>query len=549
MLLTAPVIARVSQLFGANPSSIQPKGHTGKDYAVALNTPIKAAAAGTVVWADWATKLSASNKWWIAPSYAGICVVIDHGNGFLTLYAHLNSTPLNIGSKVAQGQQIGLSGSTGLSTGPHLHFEVLGWPLQPYNGFYGRLNPDNYLGTINSSSSTPLKANQRRVGPDNVNMRYQPKTSAGIERVIQANTTETFAGFMHGESVKGNDIWFVDTKGAAWSGGFTSQSTAGLPDVTPKPAPAPLKINQRVVGADNVNHRAESNAQSAVIRVIPAKSVETFGGYVHGQNVNGNDLWYQDSKGFAWSGGFTTQSTAGLVDIAPKPTPVPTPAPKPVPMPTPEPVPTPAPVETSYSFAKDFDFVEYAPAHITNVQAAKDNPGVVVFPAKPTHIVIHQFDAKEKQPTIAGAINHFQTERPGSESSAHFLVSGTRIVQAVSLKDRAYHAGKIGNDYIGIECDPDEDAETIASMKKLLAALKAKYGYEFTYTRHRDVPGNATNCGADIHLDLYKPQVVVTPPVTQPPVVVPPTVPTTTGEREAVQNFVNWVVDEYFKQK
>lgn len=545
MALFWPVSVEISQQFATNPSSIQPNGHTGIDFKTPLNTPIKAAGSGKVVFANWATTLSANNPWLIAPAYAGITVVIDHGDGLLTLYAHLNKTDLNVNDRVVQGQTIGLSGSTGLSTGPHLHFEVIGWPLKPTNGFYGRLNPNKYISSISFASSITkaLEANQRLVGPDNVNMRFEPKTSAGVARVIQANTIETFAGFMRGESVKGNDVWFVDSIGSAWSGGFTSQSTTGLPDVTPKPA---LKANQRRVGSDNVNHRAQSNAQSEVLRVIPADSVEEFYGYVHGQSIDGNDLWYQDAQGFAWSGGFTTQSTAGLVDIAPK-TPAPTPAPAPaIPTPTPTPTPAPQPAQASngYSFEKDFDFVEYAPAHISNVQAAKDNPGKVVFPPKPSHAVIHQFDEKEKKPSIAGVINHFQTERPGSESSAHFGVSGNRIVQFVSLNDRAYHAGKVGNDYIGIECDPAEDAATVASMKKLLAALIKKYGYAFTYTKHKDVPGNATKCGTDIHLDLYKAEVVVTPEVTKPPVVLP-----TGTDRQAVQDFVDWAVNEYFTQK
>jgi len=557
MSLIAPVIARVSQIFGANPNSIQPNGHTGKDYAIPLNTPIKAAGAGTVVWADWATKLSSSNQWWIAPAYAGICVVIDHGNGLLTLYAHLNSTPLNIGSKVTQGQQIGLSGSTGLSTGPHLHFEVLGWPLKPYNGFYGRLNPDLYISTINSSSSTVLKPNQRKVGPANVNMRAASSTTSKILRVIPANSIETFTGYFNGQAVNGNNLWYRDAEGFAHSAGFTTVSATGLPNTTPAPPKPVVVVNpaQRTVGTDNVNMRTQPNTTSPVVRVIAGKSNEIFTGYIIGESVKGINIWFKDAKGYAWAGGFTSQATTGLTNLMPKPVPVPTPAPKPPAVVTPPVVaPTPPPVvvipqPAKYSFTKDFDFVEYFPADITNVQSQANNPGIKVFPDKPTHVVLHQFNAKDLHPELDGVIKHFQTERPGSESSAHFAVSGNRIVQAVSLKDRAYHAGKVGNDYIGIEVDPDEDAATLASVKKLLTAIKNKYGYLPIYIRHRDVPGNSTLCGADIHLELYSLDAPVTPPVTQPPVVVPPTVPTAASEREAVQKFVDWVVDEYFMKK
>jgi hypothetical protein len=458
MSLIAPVNARVSQLFGANPNSIQPNGHTGKDYAVALNTPIKAAGAGTVVWADWATKLSASNKWWIAPAYAGICVVIDHGNGFLTLYAHLNSTPLNIGDRVTQSQQIGLSGSTGLSTGPHLHFEILGWPLQPYNGFYGRLNPDLYLTTIAPQSSTVVKANQRKAGASDVNMRSAPNATSKVLRVIKGNSVETFTGYVNGESVKGNRMWYKDAQGYAWSGGFTSQATAGLNNLTPKPAPAPTPV--------------------------------------------------------------------------------------PAPKPTPAPAPTPQPVKETYTFKPDFDFVEVQPAAVGHFL-----PGN--FPDKPAKVVIHQFGTLGVD-TIGSTINTFTNPDSGRVVSAHFAVSGKRIVQLVSLKDRAYHAGKVGNDYVGIETDPAQDADTIASTKKLLAALKAKYGYELPKILHKDVPGNSTNCGASITLSKYDlDPVVVKPAPTPAPVPTPvPTpspapVPAVT-EEEVVDRFLQFLKEEYF---
>ena len=85
--------------------------HEGIDIAVPSGTPVHAAAAGTVIYAGWMTGY-------------GNLVVLDHGNGLATAYAHNSSLLVSVGQHVSQGQTISLSGSTGHSTGPHVHFEV-----------------------------------------------------------------------------------------------------------------------------------------------------------------------------------------------------------------------------------------------------------------------------------------------------------------------------------------------------------------------------------------------------------------------------------------
>lgn len=100
--------------------------HTGLDFALPLRTPIGAASAGRVVAAGWDT------------TGFGNRVVIDHGNGVETLYGHLTSVAVTPGQTVQAGQQIGLSGSTGNSSGPHLHFGV------EQNGQW--VDPAPYLG-------------------------------------------------------------------------------------------------------------------------------------------------------------------------------------------------------------------------------------------------------------------------------------------------------------------------------------------------------------------------------------------------------------------
>jgi murein DD-endopeptidase MepM/ murein hydrolase activator NlpD len=85
--------------------------HEGIDITASSGTPIWAAAAGTVIWASW------------RGGY-GNCVVLDHGNGLATLYAHASAILVGVGQSVGQGETIALVGSTGNSSGPHLHFEV-----------------------------------------------------------------------------------------------------------------------------------------------------------------------------------------------------------------------------------------------------------------------------------------------------------------------------------------------------------------------------------------------------------------------------------------
>ncbi|NUP30807.1 MAG: peptidoglycan DD-metalloendopeptidase family protein, partial [Streptomycetaceae bacterium] len=107
--------------------SLWSHGHTGEDFTAASGTSVKAVTSGTIVSAGW------------GGAY-GNEVVIKHADGKYTQYGHLSSISVSVGQKVSTGQQIGLSGSTGNSTGPHLHFEVRTGPA------YGSdINPISYL--------------------------------------------------------------------------------------------------------------------------------------------------------------------------------------------------------------------------------------------------------------------------------------------------------------------------------------------------------------------------------------------------------------------
>jgi murein DD-endopeptidase MepM/ murein hydrolase activator NlpD len=88
-----------------------PTGHPGIDIAAPVDTPVLAACTGTVAWAQWTTGY-------------GNYIQIQQPNGIITAYGHLNQLDVSVGQPVIAGQVIGLEGSTGDSTGPHLHFEV-----------------------------------------------------------------------------------------------------------------------------------------------------------------------------------------------------------------------------------------------------------------------------------------------------------------------------------------------------------------------------------------------------------------------------------------
>ena len=121
-----PVWGRLSSGFGRRkaPKRGASTYHKGIDLAVPIGTAVMASRGGTVTRAGWG-------------SGYGYCVYIQHPDGVSTRYGHLSKVLVKVGQTVSQGQKIALSGNTGVSTGPHLHFEVLVGGSQ--------VNPLNYL--------------------------------------------------------------------------------------------------------------------------------------------------------------------------------------------------------------------------------------------------------------------------------------------------------------------------------------------------------------------------------------------------------------------
>jgi murein DD-endopeptidase MepM/ murein hydrolase activator NlpD len=122
----SPVSAPISDVFGTGRTfngKVQSR-HQGLDFAVSSGTPVAAVNRGTVLLAR-------------SLYFEGNCVVLDHGQGLLTLYMHLSEMKVKEGEQVSRGQVLGLSGGTGRATGPHLHIAVR------WQGIY--LNPATLL--------------------------------------------------------------------------------------------------------------------------------------------------------------------------------------------------------------------------------------------------------------------------------------------------------------------------------------------------------------------------------------------------------------------
>jgi murein DD-endopeptidase MepM/ murein hydrolase activator NlpD len=119
-----PVVGVITSDYGWRVMGGRREFHTGVDISAPYGTPVSAAADGRVVYAGWLRGY-------------GYTVIIYHGYGFATLYAHLSSLSVSYGDRVVKAQIIGKVGNTGRSFGPHLHYEVIRYGM--------RQNPIAYL--------------------------------------------------------------------------------------------------------------------------------------------------------------------------------------------------------------------------------------------------------------------------------------------------------------------------------------------------------------------------------------------------------------------
>ncbi len=184
-------------------------GHNGYDLDMHFE-PVLSAAAGTITRAGWYDPINHNDGF-------GLWIAIDHNNGYTTAYGHLSALSVEVGQRVGVQQRIGTSGTTGASTGPHLHmstFYLPYWqPTDPFgwSGNYSNPNvvPDHYLWVDQpgSSSTVPvLSANGNKV-------------YSGATLVDDASkgfsTTGTWQTALGATNIKGTMHWTTTTSGVA----------------------------------------------------------------------------------------------------------------------------------------------------------------------------------------------------------------------------------------------------------------------------------------------------------------------------------------------
>jgi len=190
--LTVPVDGAITSGFGYRDDvgDVGTKDHAGIDIGVPEGTPVGAAGAGTVTQAGW------------NDGY-GNSVTIDHGNGLETLYGHLSEVLVSVGQMVTQLQTIGLSGNTGNSTGPHLHFGVY------QDG--AAIDPSSLFGLATGTNRVPRTApyllhKDEAVIPKKYNpyINGGPAFFAGIAEKMQAAVAEESYKWMNNSAAKAN---------------------------------------------------------------------------------------------------------------------------------------------------------------------------------------------------------------------------------------------------------------------------------------------------------------------------------------------------------
>lgn len=199
--------------------------------------------------------------------------------------------------------------------------------VRPYTGVWGAYQSyvTGFLRpkvAFTTGAAAALLGYQREVAAGGVYYREEPKRTGAVIQLFPAGDVLDFKGYITGENVDGNDKWLVGmhTGKYAWSGGFTDTGLRNLSDLTP----ATMQPHQRQVGGDLINYRTTPTlAPDNVIKQFNPGEVLDFNGWTRGTMVDGIDIWFRGkyTGGYAWAGGFTNQTKAGLTEIVSSPAP------------------------------------------------------------------------------------------------------------------------------------------------------------------------------------------------------------------------------------
>lgn len=197
-----PVPAAANQRFLENPTrdnphpvfgNYQDAGHLAADYPAALNDPVAAPAAGVVVYAGPGELMPAAiaNRWGYHTGAAGWAsgniTIIDHGGGLGSAISHLAKCQTRAGQTVHGGQQIGLAGATGRSTGVHVHLEAIRLPVDYASALYSRVDPEALFGAASTTPArtTPAEEDDMPGFSENV-IHDQDGNRTSVEKVLNS---------------------------------------------------------------------------------------------------------------------------------------------------------------------------------------------------------------------------------------------------------------------------------------------------------------------------------------------------------------------------
>lgn len=212
--LSHPVSStRISSPFGmrSNPTGAGYQFHVGQDYPVPTGTPVRAAAAGTITFAGWHRT-------------GGMRIEIDHGHGVTTAYSHNSRLAVSVGDTVEAGGLVALAGSTGNSTGPHVHFEVI------VNGRW--VDPRLYLPTLPNQPRALTDDESRGLySVDGPTLVPTPGASSS-----PSNGSSATPGTSPSAPTSSSPGASTPSAGSPSPSGSSSPSTPSSPSVTPDPS-------------------------------------------------------------------------------------------------------------------------------------------------------------------------------------------------------------------------------------------------------------------------------------------------------------------------